>query len=407
MSLANFHALPTSVLQVSLAAVLSCGQSFRWSTIPLGSDIPPTHEYRLCLKDRVVCLRQTPDTLYYRAVYPNPQPSQAQLVLRDEETVAWLRNYFQLGVDLQSLYNDWASRDHHFARLQHRFSGIRILRQDPWECLVSFICSSNNNIPRITKMVNSLCQEFSRPLLSLELPPTSSTAEMHAYHPFPPPSVLAVPEVITRLRSLKFGYRADFIQKTAEMLTDTYGTAAGEGSREPGELWLESLRSRSTEEAREELLKFVGVGRKVADCVLLMSLDKKEVVPIDTHVHQLAVKYYGHKGSAKGKATMSPKLYDEVSSKFHNVWGEYAGWAHSVMFTSDLKSFSAYGLSTPSSNTMTSATENDVSAQSAAKRKRTGTASIEVPLQLPNQPLPTTDLIDTTKKRRRVAHVKA
>ena len=137
MTLTNFHALPIPILQVSLAAVLKCGQSFRWSTIPLGSDVPPTHEYRLCLRDRVVCLRQTSDALYYRAIYPDPQPNQAQLVAREKETVAWLKDYFQLDVNLQELYNEWASRDHNFARLQHRFGGIRVLRQDPWECLIS------------------------------------------------------------------------------------------------------------------------------------------------------------------------------------------------------------------------------------------------------------------------------
>lgn len=137
MSLANFHALPTSILQVSLTAVLRCGQSFRWSIIPLDSKTSPTHEYRLCLRDRVVCLRQTPETLYYRAVYPDPQPDRAQLLLRDKETVAWLQDYFQLDVDLQKLYNEWATRDANFARLQNRFCGIRVLRQDPWECLIS------------------------------------------------------------------------------------------------------------------------------------------------------------------------------------------------------------------------------------------------------------------------------
>lgn len=127
-------------------------------------------------------------------------------------------------------------------------------------------------------MVNSLCAEFSPPLLSLDLPSTSPADEKCIYHPFPPPSVLAAPEVVATLRSLGFGYRADFIQKTAKMLVETHGTAAdsdiGVDSREAGEVWLESLRKRVTEDAREELLKFVGVGRKVADCVLLMSLDK-------------------------------------------------------------------------------------------------------------------------------------
>ncbi len=125
-------------------------------------------------------------------------------------------------------------------------------------------------------MVNSLCAEFSPPLLSLDLPSTSPTDEKRVYHPFPPPSVLAAPEVVARLHSLGFGYRADFIQKTAKMLIAAHGTTADTGvdSREAGEVWLESLRRRVTEDAREELLKYVGVGRKVADCVLLMSLDK-------------------------------------------------------------------------------------------------------------------------------------
>ena len=125
-------------------------------------------------------------------------------------------------------------------------------------------------------MVNSLCAEFSPPLLSLDLPSTFPADEKRVYHPFPPPSVLAAPEVVATLRSLGFGYRADFIQKTAKMLVEAHETAADTGvnSREAGEVWLESLRTRVTEDAREELLKFVGVGRKVADCVLLMSLDK-------------------------------------------------------------------------------------------------------------------------------------
>lgn len=95
------------------------------------------------------------------------------------------------------------------------------------------------------------------------------------YHPFPPPSALVAPEVAATLRGLGFGYRAEFIQRTAKMLVDAHGSLGAHGtSCEPSESWLKGLRDVSTAEAREELLKFVGVGRKVADCVLLMSLDK-------------------------------------------------------------------------------------------------------------------------------------
>lgn len=87
--------------------------------------------------------------------------------------------------------------------------------------------------------------------------------------------MLAPPEVTARLRALGFGYRADFIQKTAKMLTDAHGAELKAGSDvEPAEEWLKTLRDVDTTTARSELLKLMGVGRKVADCILLMSLDK-------------------------------------------------------------------------------------------------------------------------------------
>jgi N-glycosylase/DNA lyase len=103
----------------------------------------------------------------------------------------------------------------------------------------------------------------------------SPEPELESFHPFPPPSRLSTPDVTATLRSLGFGYRADFIQKTAKMLEDAHGGAGPsvEGKEGP-ERWLHTLRSMSTADAREELLKLMGVGRKVADCILLMSLDK-------------------------------------------------------------------------------------------------------------------------------------
>lgn len=124
-------------------------------------------------------------------------------------------------------------------------------------------------------MVQSLCTQYSPVLLTLEHP--FSSTEKLVYHPFPPPSVLADPSVGLKLRTLGFGYRADFIQKTAKMLVDAHGTvslSSPDQIVEPSETWLQQLRKLSTTDARNELLKFIGVGRKVADCILLMSLDK-------------------------------------------------------------------------------------------------------------------------------------
>jgi N-glycosylase/DNA lyase len=131
-------------------------------------------------------------------------------------------------------------------------------------------------------MVQSLCQRYSPPLLSLSDPPSPSLSEpeVRAYHPFPPPSVLAAPDVSSTLRTLGFGYRAEFIQKTAKMLVDAHGLSIDPSDHvEPAEKWLKTLRELKIAEAREELLKLMGVGRKVADCVLLMSLDKVRSLP--------------------------------------------------------------------------------------------------------------------------------
>jgi N-glycosylase/DNA lyase len=135
----GFHALPLPLAQLSLAAVLKCGQSFRWEIYPLHPALPldPSHEYRLCLQDRVVCLRQSPNTLFYRSVFPDsPVPPRAETA-RDAETLLWLKDYFQLDVDLVKLYNEWSEKDPVFAKLRGRFEGIRMLRQDPWENLIS------------------------------------------------------------------------------------------------------------------------------------------------------------------------------------------------------------------------------------------------------------------------------
>ena len=145
----GFRALPLPIVQLSLAAVLKCGQSFRWSIFPLLSandsiatdPSSPTHEYRFCLRDRLVCLRQSPDTLFYRSVFPEVPISPTQETLKEAETLTWLKEYFQLDIDLMKLYEEWSNRDPVFDKLRSRFSGIRMLRQDPWENLVSYVRS--------------------------------------------------------------------------------------------------------------------------------------------------------------------------------------------------------------------------------------------------------------------------
>ncbi|KAG8931161.1 8-oxoguanine glycosylase ogg1 [Tulasnella sp. 417] len=362
VAIPGFRSLPLSITQLNLSAVLKCGQSFRWRSYPLDTSNPtpdpapeaPPCEWRLTLDDRVVCLRQTSSNLYYRSLYP-PSPV-AATEEKDAVALTWLRDYFQLDIDLENLYEEWSKKDPIFKGVKDRFSGIRMLRQDPWENVISFICSQNNHISRISSMVQNLCIHFSPALLAV---PGDGKSQEQTFHPFPPPAALADPSVETRLRELGFGYRAKYIQKTAALLCERH--------KDP-QNWLKGLRTKSIDEAREALLELHGVGPKVADCILLMSLDKASIVPVDTHVYQIAVKHYGLR--APLKANMTPVLYAQVAQKLTGVWGDYAGWAHSVMFTADLRSFADFGLPSPSpSTTPVSSTEDSSSATPTKKRK--------------------------------------
>ena len=116
-------------------------------------------------------------------------------------------------------------------------------------------------------MVQSLCTHFSPKLVTV--PGDDASLEARTYHAFPPPEALSDPSVDATLRSLGFGYRAKYIQKTAALLCETH--------KDP-EAWLLSLRLKGVDEARVALLELSGVGPKVADCILLMSLDKVSLV---------------------------------------------------------------------------------------------------------------------------------
>ena len=237
------------------------------------------------------------------------------------------------------MYEQWAASDANFARRAPAFTGIRILNQDAWETLVAFICSSNNNISRISQMVQKLCLHYG---------PYIGTIDGDPIHDFPGPEALAESKVEAHLRELGFGYRAKYIVETARII-----------STERPRDWLYSLRNPACppleapsggdasdatsgtptyKAAHEALLELAGVGPKVADCVCLMGLGWWEAVPVDTHVWQIAQRDYRFGKGGKTK-TLSKVMYDAVGDHFRKIWGPYAGWAQSVLFTANLKSF--------------------------------------------------------------------
>jgi N-glycosylase/DNA lyase len=246
------------------------------------------------LHGRILSFRQDPEYVHYRAIFPpnayttppaSDVSSTAASVAPDEDdTLALVKHYFNLGPNLGQLYEQWATADGNFKKRAPKFAGVRILRQDPWEALIGFICSSNNNITRISQMVHNLCLHYGSLIGHMGSEP---------YHDFPTPEALADPKVEQHLMKLGFGYRAKYIYKTAVVV-----------AKEKGLPWLESLCNPESppfgvqpkpagdlveggregyRKAHDQLLTLHGVGPKVADCVCLMGLGWSESVPIDTH----------------------------------------------------------------------------------------------------------------------------
>ncbi|KAM6197742.1 N-glycosylase/DNA lyase [Sarcoramphus papa] len=306
-----WRSLPCPPAELRLDLVLSSGQTFRWWESSPGA-------WTGVLAGHVWTLRQERDRLWY-TVYGEEEEEEdghpAEAAKPDgAETDRILRDYFQLDVGLPALYRAWGAADPLFRQVADEFPGVRVLRQDPVECLLSFICTSNNHISRITAMIERLCRTFGRRLCRLNTRP---------FHAFPSLSALAGADAEARLRALGFGYRAKFVSGSARAIAEGLGA---EGLRQ--------LRAVPYAEARRVLCALPGVGAKVADCVCLMALDKAEAVPVDTHVWRIARLRYG---AALGGRSLTPRAHQEIGDFFRGLWGPRAGWAQAVLFCADLR----------------------------------------------------------------------
>ena len=174
---------------------------------------------------------------------------------------------------------------------------MRLLNQEPFETLITFIVSANNNVGRIRKIVQAIAREAGKPI----------RFRGETLYTFPSPEELAdvSPE---RLRELGAGYRAEYIAKTAGM------AAAGED--------LEAIARLPYGEAKAALQKFPGVGPKVADCILLFSMHKKNAFPADVWIRRVLREMYG----------VELKSDQALSAFVQNTFGEYGGIAQQMLF---------------------------------------------------------------------------
>ncbi len=383
--------------ELRLENTLVTGQCFNWKRININdrqSILQGEKFWTGVLFGKPLILRQSQHTTSFVSLFDLCESEEENLIEK-------LKDYFQIGHSLSSLYLRWSSQCERMKSIAKSLKGVRVLRQDPWECLVSFICSSNNNISRITLMLDRLRSTFGDYLCTMSVSVKNNMVEVnifespsntHSYdreevlpdsvnvdlatskqrkkrqrdssqlvenetlantedaatecqiftfHTFPSAEqLLSVSE--QQLRLLGMGYRAKFLKESAHMVHSKQGGSDG---------WFQYLRSKASGaidlniaeqnkvrlEIQNALLDLPGVGRKVADCVAVFSLDQVNAIPVDIHVWSIAVRDYNPE-LAKRKS-LTPTVYEEVGDAFRSRFSENAGWAHSVLFAAELPSF--------------------------------------------------------------------
>lgn len=272
--------------------------------------------------DRVISIRETPTTTLYRVLHGST-----------DGVEEYLRDYFQLDTPLAPLYEEWGQCDNRLRRIAEVIPGVRILRQDPVECLFSFICSSNNNVPRITQLLKSFRQTYGEFLMELPCRQVGEDGllvggDILSRNLYSFPSLEALEAATDKgLRDMGFGYRAPYIVETRNLLQELGGHE-----------YLMDLRTiRDADQVQDKLIEFKGVGRKVADCVALFSLDQTEAIPVDTHVWHIACREYD--STLNEVKSLTPTVYRRVGDLFRSRFSSHAGWAHSLLFVAELPSF--------------------------------------------------------------------
>lgn len=220
-----------NIVPFNLALTLDCGQAFRWTSCTDGS-------FEGIARNRYLKIRQDGnDLIFYNTTE------------EDFKTI-WF-DYFDLGRDYNEIITR-ANKDSSIAPMTESFSGIRILRQSPWEALCSFIISQNNNIPRIKGIIERLCENFGEPL--------------EKGYTFPSPERLK-DLTVEDLAPLRSGFRAKYILDAAKKCCDTIA--------------LDNVMTLPINDARNCLMTIKGVGPKVADCTMLYGMGIAEAFPLD------------------------------------------------------------------------------------------------------------------------------
>jgi len=272
----------------NLDSTLNCGQAFRWNK--------HGEWWYGAVREKVFKIRQIGNKLEFENVDAD-----------------FIQNYFGLHDNLPKIFSQ-ITKDKHIEAAVKKFEGLRILRQDPWECLISYICATYKNIPAIKQMLFNLSKKFG----------DKTVFNGYDFYTFPTPAKLAKAS-IKELAECGLGYRATYVSETAKTIYEN-------------DFKLENLRKANYEKARQKLLNFLGVGLKVADCVSLFSLEKLEAFPVDVWIKRIILKHYANHFPTEfirkisSKKSLTNSEYERLNLFGRRYFGEYAGYAQEYLY---------------------------------------------------------------------------
>lgn len=234
-----------------LVHIFECGQCFRWNK-------QDDDSYTGIIKNRVINIKK--DNNDY--IFSSSENTDLEKCIND---------YFDLNTDYEEIKKQLSNIDENLKLSIEYGNGIRILKQDIWECIISFIISANNNIPRIKKIIENLSLNYGKKV----------NFNNKEYYLFPTPKELSKASV-QDLRKLGLGFRDIRVYNSTKMILNK-------------EIDIEKLAiEKDTNKVREELLKLDGVGEKVADCILLFGFNRFDVFPVDVWVRRVMNDLYIH-----------------------------------------------------------------------------------------------------------------
>lgn len=218
-----------------------------------------------------------------------------------------IENFFTEDYNLKKILSN-ISRDRIVEKAVKQSPGLRLMRQDPFQCYISFICSSNSSIQNIKSMLENLCKKFG----------TKQEFNGFEVSTFPKAEDLAK-ATMKDLIDCKLGFRAKYVKGAAQAV-DT------------GKIDFDWLKKTDYFTALESLKKVLGIGNKVADCIALFSLDKMEAFPIDRWTQRILLKYYNKFFTNVTEKPVTEKKYEKLHEEIVEHFGPYAGYSQQFLF---------------------------------------------------------------------------